>query len=120
MADIVLNGTTYDGSPGRPSKISGPDIRKIGRLLEAANGTPHWMHRAHKRTWSIEWETANEATRAAVRALRLLTTTFAFVDQFGASYTVLCTGDDDYREETTFTDAANNIYYDLTLTMREN
>jgi hypothetical protein len=124
MADIGLNGTTYSGTPlaptnpYRPSKISDP-ITKIGRLLEAANGTPHWMHRAHKRAWTIEWEKAHVTTHNAVQALRLLTTTFPFVDQFGGSYTVLCTGEDEYNSATAFTDAANNIYYNLTLTVRE-
>ena len=118
MADIVINGTTYDGTPERPTKIS-TQVRRIGRALQGKDGTETWMHRNIKETFSIDWEKINETTRAALRAVRNLTTSFAFSDQLGDSYTVLCSGDDGYTEETAFTGAGGAIYYNVTLVLRQ-
>lgn len=118
MADIVINGTTYDGSPDRPVKV-GTQVRRIGRALQGKDGTETWMHRGIKLNFAIDWEKATEATRAALRAVRSLTTSFSFTNQHGTAYTVLCSGDDEYTEETAFTDAAGNIYYNITLILRQ-
>jgi hypothetical protein len=61
---------------------------------------------------------ANETTRAALRALNALATTWTFVDQFGTAYTVQ-TEEQDLDEDYAQTDAANNLYYRLKLTLRE-
>lgn len=50
--------------------------------------------------------------------MHLLTTTWTFVDQLGVSYTVQ-TEQDDLTEEYGFTDPANNVYYNMKLTVRE-
>lgn len=123
MANISLNGVVFSGTPAapatpfKPTKIDGGP-RKIGREIEAADGTPYWMQRAQKRRWTISWAMAHEATRAALEAIFLLATTFPYVDQRGTSYTVQCHAED-YTETTAFTDAANTIYYQIDLTLRQ-
>lgn len=123
MSDLILNGTTYSGSPTntanpqRPSTYT-PRVKKIGTLLEGADGSLAWVHRAVKREWTIGWRKANQTTQTAVLALRVLTTTFAFVDHLGVSRTVMTVGDDAYEEDVT-TDRANAYKYDLELILRE-
>lgn len=122
-SNLILNGTTYDGTPAGPAhpwKPTGLTLKpeKIGDAIVAANGSRTLVYRATKKTWEISWDTANETTRAALRTLHALTTTWMFVDQLGASYTVQ-TEADDYDEEYRMTDPAGNIYYQLKLTVRE-
>jgi len=123
-SNLVLNGTTYSGTPltpATPRKPNGIDLEfaKVGTTLIAADGTRRFVARGTtKRTWKITWERAAEATRSALRTLAALTTTWTFVDQLGASYTVQ-TEQDDYTEDYAATDLAGNLYYDITLTVRE-
>src|SRR4030095_9326789 len=72
-----------------------------------------------ERAWTVEWKGAREATRAALRTLHQLTTTWTFIDELGTSYTGCQTEQDDLEESYAFTDPANNLYYDLTITIRE-
>jgi hypothetical protein len=123
MADLVISGVTYGGNPAapsvpyRPMKI-GMKAIKVGSLKRAANGSLTWVHLGIKREWTITWEKASEVTRAALRSLHQLTTTFSFTDQIGVSYTVL-TAADDYSEDTAYSDRALAIFYDLSITLRE-
>lgn len=124
MADLIINGTTYSGSPidtshpQRPAMPLQRRVLKIGRLFKAKNGALTWVHRAIKHEWTVGWDRANPTTQAAVLALRNLTTTFAFVDVDGVSYTVITTGDDTYEEG--ITSSKSNAYrYDLSLVLRE-
>jgi hypothetical protein len=124
VANIIINGTTYDGTPTAPTHPYKPNkirtqVRRIGRRLEGKDGTETWMHRNIKRTFTIDWQEANETTRAALRAVRSLTTSFSFTDHLGTAYTVLCSGEDDYVEETAFTDHASAIYYNISLVLRQ-
>ena len=50
--------------------------------------------------------------------LAVLGTTFAYVDEHGASYTVQCE-EQDARSATAFTRADGTIYYDVELTLHE-
>lgn len=123
-SNLVLNGTTYSGTPltpGTPRKPDSIDLEdeKIGVVLVADNGARRFVLRGtQKKTWTIAWKGAGEATRSALRTLAALTTTWTFVDQLGVSYTVQ-TEQNDYTENYAFTDPSNNIYYDLTLKVRQ-
>lgn len=124
-SNIVLNGTTYSGNPLTPSTPRKPDkisvsVNKVGVVLIAASGKRRFVLRGTvKRTWEISWGGAREATRAALRTLHQLTTTWVFTDELGSSYTVQTEGEDDYSESYAFTDPSNNLYYDMRLTVRE-
>lgn len=121
MAAIILNSVTYNGAganPQPPSKISAP-VTKIGLTLPAASGVRHFMSAStRKHAWTLSWEKANATTRAAVDALHALNTTFTFVDEFGTSNTVQCE-DEEKKQDTAFTTAANTILYDLELVLHQ-
>ena len=121
MAAIILNGTTYNGAganPQPPSKISKPSV-KVGITLPAASGVRHFMSAGvRKHAWTLSWETANATTRAAVDTHHALNTTFTFVDEFGLSNTVQCE-DDERKQDTGFTTAANTILYDLEIVLHQ-
>jgi hypothetical protein len=123
MADLIIDGTTYNGRPTAPANPYRPSSLKrsrlkIGKLLIAADGTPTWMHRGFKWQWEIGWEKASQVTEAAVLALRNKTTTFALTDYNGTTYTVLTAGDDTHEEDIT-TDSANTYLFGLAITLRE-
>lgn len=125
MSDISLNGTTYSGTPVSTSNPFRPDadgyeIRdvKIGVLKKAANGALTWMHFGIKREFTIRWRLANETTRAALRTLHELTTTFTFVDPLGVSYTVITT-EADYKEASALNTIGNAVYWSLEITLRQ-
>jgi hypothetical protein len=120
MSAIVVNGTTYSGgaNPQPPSNISEPST-KIGVTLVAASGVRHFMSTSvRKHAWTLSWENANATTRAAVDALHALNTTFTYVDEFGTSNTVQCE-DEERKQETAFTTAANTILYDLEIVLHQ-
>lgn len=123
-SNLVLNGTTYSGTPTSLSNPWKPDsldlqIAKIGPTLVADDGTRRFVSRGtSKKTWKITWNRANETTRAAVRTLAALTTTWTMVDQLGTSYTVQ-TEQDDYTEDYAMTTIANDLRYKLELTVRQ-
>ncbi len=123
MADLVINGTTYSGSPTNTANPQRPNElrrkrRKYGRTLEAADGTTTLLYRATKLTFTITWNKANQVTQTAVRTIRDLSTAFSFTSFDGVVYTVVTATDDEY-EETIVTDKANNYQFDLTLILRE-
>src|SRR4051812_45686815 len=123
MADLVINGTTYSGTPAAQTNPYKPNElrrkrRKYGRTLEAADGTSTLLYRSTKLTFTITWNKASSVTQTAVRTLRDLATTFSFTNFDGAVYTVLTATDDEY-EETITSDRANNYLYDLVLILRE-
>lgn len=129
--DLVMNGVTFNGTPivnpSNPRKPTGLNLKteKIGSVQVRDNGTRVWVQRLDgssnpivKLTWEVSWEKANEITRAALRTIDLLTTTWVFVDQLGVSHTVQ-TEPGDYEEEYAKTDLASNIYYSIKLTIRK-
>lgn len=123
MADLIIDGTTYSGTPTSTSNPFRPGSfkrtrLKIGRLLVGKDGTLNWMHRGFKWVFAIGWERANQTTETAVLALRNKTSTFTFVDYDGTSYTVMTVGDDTYDEQVT-TSVANAYRFDLTLVLRQ-
>lgn len=123
-SNIIINGTTYSGTPLTPATPRKPDkisvsVSKIGVTLVMASGKRRFVSRGTvKRSWDIEWNGAREATRAALRTLHQLTTTFSFTDELGVAYTVQ-TEQDDLSEAYSYTDPSNNLYYDLKITLRE-
>lgn len=123
MADLIINGTTYSGSPTNTSNPMRPSSlkrrrKKIGRLVEGKDGTQNWMHRGMKWEWDIGWEGANSTTVLATLAVRNLTTSFSFTDYNGTVYTVVNVGDDAYEEDFRTT-TANAYLADVSITLRE-
>lgn len=121
-SNIVLNGSTYSGTPlsgtlFKPMAIE-EKLNKIGTVIVAEAGNRTLVYRAVKREWTIHWEKVPETTRAALIALAALSTTFTFADEHGTSYTVQ-TEPGDHQCKTAFTTPANAIYYDVDLILHE-
>lgn len=121
---IVIAGTTFDGLPNGPAHPYKPNkvtfgVRMIGRSLPGKDGTQRWLHRAFKHVFTITWEKASVGTLNATRTIRLLTASFTYTNEFGASFTVINSGEDDYVEEFAFTSGGGVDYYNLALTLRE-
>lgn len=119
MAGIFLNGIEFFPSDAPKALI------KVGAVQVAANGARTWIQRLdgsnnpiHKRTWSLAWKGVGSSVRTAVEGIALLGTTFPYIDQHGASYTVQC-------EDAAYSDSVSDIgpdgtlYYDLTLEIKQ-
>lgn len=124
MADLIIAGTTYSGSPTNTANPQRPvdidhEVIKVGRLLEAADGSTSWVQRAYKNKFTINWgKKANLTTRTAVIALYLTSTTFSYTHFDGGVYTVLTVGDDTFLEKVT-SNPANAYKFDLVIVLRE-
>lgn len=124
MSDIVLDGTTYSGTPATPGTPARPiaierELLKIGREIVAADGSTSWVHRGLKWVWTIRWgPRASGATESAVSLLRQKTTTFSFTDVNSVAYTVLTSGEDSFREIIK-TDKTNTYQYELELILKQ-
>lgn len=96
MAYLVINGTTFNGKPDGTGTAAAWDPTgyketpaKIGTTLVAADGTRNRVERGTtKHVFDLAWDPCNLATMQALRTIALLTSTFAFVDYGGTSYTV--------------------------------
>ena len=125
MPAVTLNGNAFNGtvsdadSVRRAPQKATPKPRKVGKTLEAASGARTFMYRGGKTDWELAWEKVPEVTRAAVRAVFDLTTTFPYIDPSGASWTVQCE-ETDYQEEldVTLPDGTTR-YYNVRLTVRQ-
>jgi hypothetical protein len=124
MANIVIDGVTYSGTPSAPTNPYKPveitrKLKKIGRLLEAADGSTSWVHRGFKWEFHIVWDKRSHGvTYNAVVALYAKTTTFSYTDTDGSSYTVLTAGDEPF-EVPISTNAANVYSYGVQIVLRE-
>jgi hypothetical protein len=115
---IRLNGVIFSGSPSNTATPCAPigiqeAIKKIGTLIIGRDGTRNWMHRSVKTGWAIRWEDAPEATKAAIKTIFLLSTTFTYRDETGTAYTVQCDEDDLTSDVSTI--GENETYYSITL-----
>lgn len=97
------------------------DTSKIGVTLIAANGARRFVHRVtgvtpiYKRVWTLQWEKASLAIRTIVITAHAIATTFAFVDQYGASWTVQ-TESDAYADSVSLIAVdGTTLYYSITL-----
>lgn len=99
-----------------PQKIT-PKPYKVGKALVSPVGARTWVHRAQKNDWLLEWEKVPETTRAAVKAIFDLTTTFS-VTLLGGTYTVQCE-EEDYSEEQTDVLPDGTRYYNVSLLVRQ-
>lgn len=122
MADIILNGSTYSGTPAagtlyRPVSIE-ETIEKIGVVVVAEAGNRTLVQRAIKRVWAIKWEKVPESTRAALATLAALASTFVYVDEHSTSYTAQIEPGD-HKCSTAFVNSANVQYYNIDLTLHE-
>jgi hypothetical protein len=122
MANLNINGTAFTGTPSggnasawRPTGITNKE-QKIGTTLVAANGTRNRVERSiNKRVWEIRWDNTNNATMLTLKSIHELNTTFTFFDLTGASYTVQT--EDEWTPEFSFTSAAGNDYWNVTLVL---
>lgn len=125
MSNLVINGTTFNGTPSGAGSASawkptGYTAReqKVGATLVAADGTRNRVERAvNKRVYEIRWEKCNLATMQTVRTIARLTTTFTLVDFEGASVTVQT--EDELAPEWAQEDTAGASYWNVTLTLYE-
>lgn len=122
MANLIINGTTYDGTPGSGSATAWQPTgyavveKKIGITLPAADGSRNRVERSvTKRVWTLQWATANLATMQALRTVQRLYTTWTFSDIEGTAYTVQ-TEDDDFTYDHAFLSGATR-YWNVAITL---
>lgn len=112
MAAPTLNGTTF-----YPSDIQ-RRTKRTGTLTVAANGARTWTQRGTKQEFVVSWRLVDNTIRAAIQTIANLTTTWTFVDENGASYTVQCEGEP-IDAAVGLIDGAGDPLYDVTLTFFE-
>lgn len=124
MPNATLNGVTFTGdvysSPAsvrRAPKTITPKPYKIERLVPGKDGTRNVMRRGQKIDYELEWETVAELTRAAVRAVFDLSTTFTAVLPAGTA-TYQCEGTD-YSEAESVVYPDGTRFYNVKLTIRQ-
>lgn len=83
---IILNGVTFSTGV---KNITEP-LRRVGKRKEAANGNPRFFLRGSKRSWEISFENLPIATINQLRTIALLSSSFAYTDEAGTSFTVIC------------------------------
>lgn len=116
---ITLNGTTIYPSDA-PKKKS-----KIGKTQVSANGGRTLIHRTtsggvpiFKSSWDLSFQMITEARRAVIEGLANVTTTMAYVDQHGTSYTVQ-TEEGAYSDSIALIALDGSLYYNVSLTLME-
>jgi hypothetical protein len=124
MAHIILNGTTFNGTPTSGSASAwqptgyNQQRGKIGTTLVAANGTRNRVERSVvKRVWTLQWDRANAATRGTLRTIAALTTSFSFTDVDSTVYTVQV--EEPLEETFGFIDGTSTQYWDMTLVLHQ-
>jgi hypothetical protein len=110
---ITLNGTTF----AKCTNVEEEDA-KIGSAYEAADGTRRFAHRARKRRFVITMEGLSITELNSLRTIQGLTSSFAYVNGHGTSYTVICR-EDPLQSRVGVIDGATNLWYDATLTVWE-
>lgn len=111
---IYLNGVQF-----KPSNIDNSDD-KVGDLKIMVNGKKRFYHRAFKRQWQISWNGVSTTVLNSIRAIYRLTSTFTFIDEQGASFTVICLpGNFSSTLDATNISIKNVVYYDVKLTIDE-
>jgi len=127
MPTISLNGTSFAGTVydldsviKAPTEMPKLEAEKIGPVLVGENGARTYIQFGQKNKWTITWKRVPEATRAAVKTVFDLTTTFAFIHPNSTTYTVQCEPGD-YTEECDSAATLPNgtYYYNLTLVVRQ-
>lgn len=108
----VLNGVTI-----YPSTIE-ENRRRIGLLIEAANGSRRFAHRAFKSTWKITWNRVLAADRDSIKALAETVSTTVFVSDEGVSYNVFI-DEDAFTSDVESIGSDGTLYYNVTLNLRE-
>jgi hypothetical protein len=123
MPATTLNGTSFAGlvteseSIRRAPQNITPKPYKVGKTLVGPDGQRARIHRGAKSDWLLEWDKAPEVTRAAVRTIFDLTSTFS-ATLLGGTYTVQCE-DEDYSEEQTDVLPDGTRYFRVTLLVRQ-
>jgi hypothetical protein len=123
MPAVTLNGvsfagTVYDANTVRraPQHVN-PRPRKISTVLVGREGTRNQMLYGTKTDYELIWEQVAETTRAAVRAVFDLTSTFTAILPQG-TVTVQCEGED-YKEDHVLTFPDGTRFFNVTLTLRQ-
>lgn len=111
---ISLNGVSFS-----PTTVE-VSFEKIGTTKRAANGKLYFYFRALKRMWNIEWSNLPEGSLSAIRTIGALTSSFTFIDEFGASFTVIVPpGGYSAEMSAERISLANVFYYDVSLQLEE-
>lgn len=125
MANIVMNGTTFNGLPNGTGSASAwqptkyiPRKAKIGITLEAADGTRNRVERSTaKLEWEIGWTACNNATRLTLATLCALNTTFTFTDLDGNSFTAFI--EEPFAPEWSFNAPSGATYWNCEIVVRQ-
>lgn len=111
---ITLNGTNF-----YPTNIERTK-KRIATVRRMVDGTLKTYHRTYKSEWSITWDNLPEGSLAAIQTISELNTSFAFVDEFSTSFTVMATPDDfSYSFDAGDISIGGTIYYSATLTLHQ-
>src|SRR5215471_6778849 len=126
MPAVTLNGTTFTGNVYSADSVRkapthvNPKPRKIGTVLEAASGARNMVLRnsgTPKVDYELTWDQpVAETTRAAVRTIFDLSTTFTAILPQG-TVTVQCELED-YEENHVLTLPDGTRYFEVKLTLR--
>lgn len=115
---ITLNSVVFgDATRKGPSDIR-VSLQKIGTLLEAADGTRHFVQRGVKRTWIYTWDGITDSLRSDLRTIASLSSTFPHVDVQAVSRTCQ-TEEGDYDEQLTAILIDGTLHWRISLTVRE-
>ncbi len=124
MPSVTIAGTAFSQTPATasgaawaPSKVE-LEVRKVGSLLEAANGSLTYNHRAHKHRFTLSWDKCSAQTRAALLTQYKTTASFAYTHTDGNAYTVICPPDG-FKDGTALASLGGLLYYDVTLQLWE-
>lgn len=121
MADhITLNATIFGlgGSHKGPTNIE-EEVLVFGTEFEADTGDLSMLETGKKRQWVLTWNDIPVATRTAIRAIALLSSTFTYIDEDGNSFTVQCPKQSRYKSGISIIANATTLYYGVTLTIRQ-
>lgn len=103
-----------------PSNIE-PELIPNGEKLESANKVVTHVLRGdgNKWRWVLSWERVPASVRNQVRTLALQTGTMTFVDEDGASYTVIRDFDGPFRSAVGDIEQDGSNLYNITVVIEE-
>jgi regulatory protein YycH of two-component signal transduction system YycFG len=110
---ITLNGTAF-----ATCRDVSAEYAKIGSAYEAADGTRRFAQRAMKNRFVLRFDNLTISQLNSLRTIQALTTSFAYVNGHGTSYTVICR-EDPLTSAVDNIDQATDVTYTAELTVWE-